>query len=114
VTSSPEPAGRRLVVVSGIPGSDKSTIARRLGEVLGLPIFDKDDILEAQFGPGPVTADERSRSSRLADDVVRTSVETELQAIVVSFWRRPELSATSGTPTEWLAGFDGHRGVVCL
>jgi shikimate kinase len=33
-------------VVSGLPGSGKSTIARRLGPLINLPVIDADDILE--------------------------------------------------------------------
>jgi ABC-type proline/glycine betaine transport system ATPase subunit len=37
------------VVISGVLGSGKSTLARRLAPLLGLPLIDKDDILESLF-----------------------------------------------------------------
>ena len=37
------------LLVTGIPASGKSTIARALAEKLGLEIWDKDDILEDLF-----------------------------------------------------------------
>jgi hypothetical protein len=38
-----------FVVVSGLPGSGKTTLGRRLARALGLPLIDKDDILERLF-----------------------------------------------------------------
>jgi hypothetical protein len=34
--------------------------------------------------------------------------------MVVSHWRRPELSMTSGTPTEWLLAFPAFVEVHCV
>jgi shikimate kinase len=38
-----------LVVVSGLPGSGKTTLGRRLAQALNLPLIDKDDILDRLF-----------------------------------------------------------------
>jgi predicted kinase len=38
-----------LVIVSGPPGAGKSTIAKRLGAELGLPVLDRDDIKDTMF-----------------------------------------------------------------
>ena len=37
------------MVVSGLPGSGKTTIGRRLAAALSLPLIDKDDILDRLF-----------------------------------------------------------------
>ncbi len=37
----------RFVVVTGLPASGKSTIARQLCAALALPLLDKDELLEA-------------------------------------------------------------------
>jgi predicted kinase len=41
----------RLVVVGGAPATGKTTLARELGVVLGLPVITKDDIKEALAAP---------------------------------------------------------------
>lgn len=38
--------GATLLVVTGYPASGKTTLARRLGELLGVPVISKDDIKE--------------------------------------------------------------------
>ena len=93
-----------FIVVSGLPGGGKSALSRQLGSMLDLSIVDKDDILEASFTrAAPIDPEERFLLSRRADGNLRKRAEYLGRAILVSFWRRPELSATSGTPTEWIA-----------
>ena len=41
-----EQAGPPLVIVNGAPGSGKTTLARRLADVLGLPLLSRDTIKE--------------------------------------------------------------------
>jgi len=44
----------RLIVLAGLPATGKSSLARRLGARLGCPVFDKDRVREALYGPGHV------------------------------------------------------------
>lgn len=104
-----------MVVVSGLPASGKTTLAGQLGPLLGLPVIDKDDFLTELLATAPVVDPaERSRLSRLADDEFRHAVESVGRAVVTSFWRRPELSTTSGTPTDWLPSLGSLVEVHCV
>lgn len=92
-----------FVVMTGLPGSGKSTLGRSLAVEMGLPHIDKDDVLETLFDTvGVASPDERSRLSRASDSVMETLARASRGAVLTSFWRRGDLSGTSGTPTDWL------------
>ena len=93
----------RLIVVSGLPASGKSTIGAALSNGLGLPLLDKDDILEALFDElGTGGAAWRTTLSRAADRILETLARRARAAVVVSWWRHPSSSAQSGTSPQWL------------
>lgn len=78
----------RFIVVSGLPASGKSTIGAALSTGLGLPLLDKDDILEALFDElGVGDAAWRTTLSRAADRILETLAERSRAAVVVSWWR---------------------------
>lgn len=87
------------IVVSGIPGAGKSTVGRALADRLDAVFLDKDDYLEALF---EIDRAPRDLLSRRADESFLDAVASERRAVAVSFWRRPEMSTTSGTPTDRL------------
>jgi glucokinase len=94
---------RRFVVVSGLPGSGKSSLAGQLTPILGLPVIDKDEILERLFetkGVGGFGC--RRALSRESDLLFRMAAEHSDGALLVSFWRLPGMASDSGTPTDWL------------
>ena len=91
------------MVVSGLPGSGKTTLARKLAPALSLPLLDKDDILEGLFETlGIGDADWRRRLSRASDEILQRLARNSSGAVLTSFWRNPEMSPLSGTPTDWI------------
>lgn len=107
---------RRFVVVSGLPGSGKTTLARRLGTALDLPVIDKDEILERLFeARGARDPETRRALSRESDEVFRAEAMASAGAILVSFWHVPGMPPDSGTPTDWLADLsDRVVNVACV
>lgn len=91
------------LIVSGIPASGKSTIARALSDALGLVMLDKDEILEDQFNKeGIGDAQWRTALSRTADEILQERARQSESSVIVSWWRHPASTSASGTPTEWL------------
>jgi hypothetical protein len=91
-----------FIVVTGLPGSGKTTLGRAVAAELDRPLLDKDDFLEELMAGTPDPLAHRQTLSRQADLLFIEAAERHPEAILVSFWRRPELSLTSGTPTTWL------------
>jgi hypothetical protein len=99
---------QRFVVVSGLPGSGKTTLAGQLASPFKLPVIDKDAILEELFeGRGVGDAAWRRSLSRESDALMRERAMASGGAILVSFWRLAGMAADSGTPTDWLRELDG-------
>ena len=62
-----------LVVISGLPGSGKSTLGGQLARTLSLRLLDKDDILERLFeSKGLGNAEWRKALSRESDEMLKT------------------------------------------
>lgn len=94
-----------LVIVSGLPASGKTTLARALAPLLGLPLYDKDDILEALFDSlGVADAAARQRLSRASDVVLERLAAASQGAVLVSFWRHAGADGAAGTPFGWVSG----------
>ena len=98
------------VIISGVPASGKTTVARVIARELALPLFDKDNFLEPRL-EGQSFGDTESRRtfSRAADQEFRSQAERSSGAIMTSWWKHPLSSADSGTPIEWLASLPGCR-----
>lgn len=96
------------LIVSGIPASGKSTIARALSKALGLEMLDKDEILEDLFDKkGIGDAPWRTALSRTADEILRERASQSESSVIVSWWRHPASTSASGTSTEWLSNLPG-------
>jgi glucokinase len=92
-----------FVVISGLPGSGKTTLARRLAPALGLPLIDKDDILDRLFeSKGIGDAAWRKTLSRESDAILQRETTRSSGAVLASFWHLPGMPVDSGTPTDWL------------
>ncbi|WP_374709911.1 AAA family ATPase [Paraburkholderia terricola] len=97
-----------FVVVSGLPASGKSTLARKIATVLDVPCIDKDDLLERLFLTNAVSDPTQRRSlSRLADLELMESARRSRASVLVSWWRHPRSNADSGTPIKWLGELHG-------
>ena len=108
---------KRFIVVSGLPGSGKSTLGGQVARELGLPMLDKDDILEALF-ESKGTGDARWRRvlSREADVLLQAAAIASKGAVLVSHWHLPGMAVESGTPVDWLTQLPGrivHLHCVC-
>ena len=99
----------RFVIVTGLPASGKSTVGRSVAEALGLPLLDKDEILEALFEAlGVGDAPWRTRLSRAADQVLQRLALQSNGAVIASWWRHPLSRVSSGTSTDWLSSLPGE------
>ena len=49
MTKSAFASGEFCIAITGLPGSGKSTIGKQAASLLGVPLLDKDDYLEALF-----------------------------------------------------------------
>jgi predicted kinase len=95
------------VVVTGLPGSGKSTVGLALHRALSLTVLDKDDVLESLFDSlGSPDLDARESLSRAADEIVLRVAASSPGAILVNWWHRetaaPRLAELSGRLVEVL------------
>jgi predicted kinase len=96
-TTPPRPV---LIVVGGLPGTGKSTLAAALGRELDAPVFAKD-VVEASLWRSGVTADHGSW--QVAEDLLTTLARAQVEA---------GASAVLDTVARVRASRDTWRGVA--
>lgn len=94
---------RPFIILSGLPGSGKSTLGRKLATAFYLPFIDKDDVLEELFeSQGIGDSEWRNRLSRKSDVIFQERASESDGAVLVSWWQLTGMQPESGTPTDWL------------
>ena len=87
--STPHPDARRFVVVTGLPGAGKSTIAEPLAAALGVRHLSKDAIKEALFDVVGFGGWEFSKTLSRASDLAMVRIAQDLDgAVLDNFWHR--------------------------
>lgn len=99
------PPRRRAVLVQGVPGAGKSTLARRLAAELGLPLLRKDNVKEALGdllsvrgdAPEPLGLDSRALGAAAGEALWRVLAESPCGAVVEAwFWPRDRGHVAAG------------------
>ena len=104
------------VIVTGLPASGKTTLARTLAKTLGFAFLDKDDFLEDLYDQFEVrTWEDRTRLSRQSDQLFQDAARRSGSAVLVSHWRPLNSPDDSGTPSDWVVDdYDRLVEVCCI
>lgn len=99
------------VIVSGAPGSGKTTLARGIAAELGAPLFTKDNIKEALLEVlGAASVEESRRIGQAAIEVLLVVAREAGGGVVESTWRpslaRADLTRLGGTIVEVFCSCD--------
>ena len=91
------------VVVTGLPASGKTTIARTIASGISFDLIDKDDFLENLYELNEVrTWEDRRNLSRESDILFQDAAKKLGSAVLVSHWKPLAEGGESGTSTDWL------------
>jgi predicted kinase len=79
---------RRIILVNGLPGSGKTTLATALGTALGVPVISKDAVKEALYAAVP-TARPGALGPIAMEAAWGLAGEAEGTVVLESWWFRP-------------------------
>ena len=77
-----------VVLVTGVPGAGKSTLAAELAASLGAAVLSLDEIKESLFAEGD-HKDDRSALRLAAEDVLARRIAADPGVVVVDIWVAP-------------------------
>ncbi len=85
-----------LIIVNGLPGTGKTTLARRLAADVGLPAFSRDGLYETLYdaldcGAAGLPSEMGAAAYALLYDVARAVLAAGQPVIVEGFFGRPDL-----------------------
>ena len=93
--------GTCCYLISGLPGSGKTTLGKQLAKHLGLACLDKDDYLENLFdAEGVFSLEMRSALSIKANEKFLQDAAQHEEVVLVSHWKNAQSETASGTPIE--------------
>jgi len=93
--------GTCCYLISGLPGSGKTTLGKQLAERLGLACLDKDDYLENLFdAEGLPSLEMRSALSVKANQKFLEDAVQHEEVVLVSHWKNSGSERASGTSVE--------------
>lgn len=91
------------IIITGLPTSGKTTIARMLARALSFDLIDKDDFLENLYDLNDVnTWEDRKNLSRHSDTLFQSTAKDMGSAVLVSHWKPRVGGLDGGTSTGWL------------
>lgn len=104
----------KAIIVSGLPASGKTTIARQIAAALSFELLDKDHFLEDLYEKhGVATWEDRKKLSRESDLLFQMAATQAKSPVLVSHWRATDGAENGGTPTGWLSRTYGQIIEVC-
>jgi predicted kinase len=101
-------ASRHLILMAGMPGAGKSTIALALGAAFGMPVIDKDVIVSSLLDDGIAEDDAHSAAYRVTFEMTDHVLRTQRLSVIVD--------TPAGNPAilEWATRLCVETGAVLI